>query len=136
MSCNICIYYTDLYGCDHHTPKKLLNIFVICSVRDALEEYRNNLEQYVSLLERKGHKVHLPHRDTNQSASGIEICTQNMNAIKNADQVHIFYSTKSQGTHFDMGVSFALGKKIVIVENEPLTEGKSYQRMLTEWEAI
>jgi hypothetical protein len=24
-------------------------------------------------------------------------------------------------------------KKIVIVENEPLTEGKSFQRMLVEW---
>lgn len=51
-------------------------------------------------------------------------------------KVHIFYSSKSQGTHFDMGVAFGLRKKIVIVENEPFGEGKSYPRMLTEWEKV
>jgi len=32
-----------------------------------------------------------------------------------------------------MGVAFALNKKIVIVENEKLTQGKSFQNMLIEW---
>lgn len=109
------------------------NIFVICTVRGASEEYKTKLEDYVSELEDLGHKVHLPHRDTNQNARGIDICGENMRAIMGADEVHIFYNSTSQGTHFDMGVSFALGKPIVIVENEPLTEGKSYQRMLVEW---
>lgn len=108
-------------------------IFIICTVRQASEEYLIRLENYVSKLEYEGHQVYAPHRDTNQHALGFEICTQNMNAIKDADEVHIWYSSKSQGTHFDMGVAFALDKKIVIVENEPLTEGKSFQRMLTEW---
>lgn len=111
-----------------------MKIFIICTVRNATDEYKSKLETYVSELENSGNKVHLPHRDTNQNAKGIEICRQNMQAIKDADEVHIFYNSTSQGTHFDMGVSFALDKKIVIVENEPLTEGKSYQRMLTEWQ--
>jgi nucleoside 2-deoxyribosyltransferase len=108
-------------------------IFIICTVRNASAEYKHKLETYVLELEGNGCVVHLPHRDTNQQARGIDICTENMNAIKDADEVHIFYNSTSQGTHFDMGVSFAFGKRIVIVENEPLTEGKSYQRMLTEW---
>ena len=113
---------------------KQKNIFIICSVRGATEEYKKKLEAYVKALEDKfGHKVHLPHRDTDQENSGFGICQQNSRAIFKADEVHIFYNSKSQGTHFDMGVAFALNKKIVIVENEPLTEGKSYQRMLVEW---
>lgn len=110
-----------------------MNVFIICTIRGATQEYLNKLEAYVSNLESKGIKVYTPHRDTNQMALGYEICKQNMRGIIDADEVHIFYNSNSQGTHFDMGMAFALGKKIVIVENEPLTEGKSFQRMLTEW---
>lgn len=110
-----------------------MKVFIICTVRNAKEDYLKRLENYVLSLEKKGIDVYAPHRDTNQHALGYDICKQNMNAIKEADEVHIYYSSKSQGTHFDMGVAFALNKKIVIVENEPLTEGKSFQRMLVEW---
>ena len=106
------------------------NIFIICSVRGMDEEYRKKLEEHVEILERFGDDVHLPHRDTNQHATGIEICTQNMNAIKAADEVHMFYSSKSTGTHFDLGVAFALGKVLVVVENEEFDESKSYARMI------
>jgi nucleoside 2-deoxyribosyltransferase len=109
-------------------------IFIICSVRGMSQEYRDKLESYVDKLEAEGNIVYLPHRDTNQNARGVEICSQNMDAIKNADEVHIFYSSNSQGTHFDMGVAFACGKKLVIAENEVFGEGKSYPRMLTEWQ--
>jgi nucleoside 2-deoxyribosyltransferase len=108
-------------------------VFIICSVRGADSEYQKKLENYVTELENNGVVVHLPHRDTNQNASGLDICIQNKNAIINSDEVHIFYSSTSQGTHFDMGVAFALGKYIVIVENEKFGEGKSYPKMLHEW---
>lgn len=112
---------------------KQKKIFIICSVRGTTKEYQIKLEKYVETLEAKGYKVHLPHRDTDQNASGLEICKQNAKAIFDADEVHIFYNSKSQGTHFDMGVTFALNKPIVIVENEIYGEGKSYPRMLDEW---
>ncbi|HQJ73753.1 MAG TPA: nucleoside 2-deoxyribosyltransferase [Candidatus Dojkabacteria bacterium] len=115
------------------TDPTLKKIFIICSVRGASPEYREKLESYVEDLEKRGCKVHLPHRDTNQQARGYDICKQNMEAIRQADEVHIFYSSASQGTHFDMGVAFALGKPIVVVENEEYGEGKSYSRMLAEW---
>ena len=109
-------------------------IFIICSVRGASEEYREGLESYVEQLEERGYKVHLPHRDTNQQARGLDICKQNMEAIKASDEVHIFYKKGSEGTLFDMGVAFALDKDIVVVQNEEYGEGKSYPRMLAEWE--
>ena len=110
-----------------------MKVFIICTIRDATQEYLSKLTEYVQNLENKGIIVYAPHRDTNQMALGYEICQQNMKGIVEADEVHIFYNPKSQGTHFDMGMAFALNKNIVIVENEPLTEGKSFQRMLTEW---
>ena len=108
-------------------------VFIICSVRNATKDYQTKLEKYVIKLEKCGHIVHLPHRDTNQNAKGLDICKENAEAIFNADEVHIFYSKTSQGTHFDMGVAFALKKKIIVAENEPYGEGKSYPRMLDEW---
>lgn len=109
-------------------------IFVICSVRGTTNEYKKKLETYVKILEARGDKIHLPHRDINQKNTGLGICTENMMGIKNADEVHIFYNSKSQGTHFDMGAAFAFNKKIIVVENEVYVEGKSFARMLTEWE--
>lgn len=108
--------------------------FIICTVRGASESYKSKLELYVNSLESNGYKVHLPHRDTNQKSSGINICKQNATAIFEADEVHIFYTKTSQGTHFDMGVAFALNKRLVVVENEEYGEGKSYPRMLDEWQ--
>ena len=110
-----------------------MKLFIICTVRNATTEYQTMLEDYVRGWESKGHSVHLPHRDTNQNAKGIDICRQNMEAMKAADEVHIFYNPESQGTHFDMGVAFALGRKLVVVENVDYGPGKSYPRMLDEW---
>lgn len=112
-----------------------MKVFMICSVRGMEAAYREQLEAYVESLENIGNAVHLPHRDTDQSKSGIEICTQNMNAIREADEVHIDYKAESQGTHFDMGVAFALGKPIKIWRNGKVEEGKSFPRMLQEWQS-
>lgn len=111
-----------------------MKIFIICTVRGATPEYKKELEHYVAELEANGHEVHLPHRDTNQNATGIEICKENATAIYNSSEVHIFYNELSQGTHFDMGVAFALGKRIKILKNGEITKGKSFCRMLVEWE--
>lgn len=109
----------------------LKKVFIVCSVRDASPEYRRNLEEYADQL---CADVHLPHLHTDQTASGLNICKQNREAITIADEVHVFYSPTSQGTHFDLGVAFALEKKIIVVENGPILEGKSFPRMLLEWE--
>ena len=109
-------------------------IFIIGSVRDATEETRKAMEEHVRVLEEAGNEVHLPHRDTNQEATGIEICRQNAKAIEEADEVHIFYDPDSDGSHFDLGVAWALNKKLVVVSNVPYGEGKSYPRMIDEWQ--
>jgi len=112
-----------------------MNIFVICTVRGATDEYKRTLESYVGQLESDGHSVHLPHRDTDQHGRGVDICRENSSAIFKAHEVHVFYSSKSQGTHFDLGVAFALNKPLIVVENEDYGPGKSFPRMLDEWES-
>jgi len=111
-----------------------MNIAIICSVRGAEQEYIDRLYKYVEGLEYLGNHVHFPHRDNDQEGRGIEICRQNAEGIAGADEVHVFYNPDSQGTHFDMGMAFVLGKKVLVMESIPLTEGKSFQRMLVEWE--
>lgn len=109
-------------------------VFLICSVRNAPPEYLRRQEGYVTILESEGARVHYPPRDTDQSACGLDICRQNAQAICEADEVHVFYRAESQGTHFDLGVAFALGKPLVVVGNEEYGPGKSYARMIEEWQ--
>jgi nucleoside 2-deoxyribosyltransferase len=111
-----------------------MKIFIICSVRQATVEYSKKLYSYAHKLEQAGHQVHLPPRDTDQSTLGIDICRQNRQAIKEADEVHVFYSSQSQGTHFDLGMAFGLEKRIKVLQNETYGIGKSFPRMLVEWE--
>jgi len=112
-------------------------IFIICPVRDADLETKKRLEDYAAALEKEGHRVHLPHRDTNQSDTiGYKICLTNLIAIKHADEVHVFYTNTSTGTHFDLGMAFALNKKLVIIDIvEPYEPNKkSFPRMMKHWE--
>jgi nucleoside 2-deoxyribosyltransferase len=108
-------------------------IFLICSVRGASPERFAEQAEYVAGLEQRGWVVHYPPRDTDQTATGLAICGQNAAAIRESDEVHVFYSPDSQGTHFDMGVAFALGKRVVVAKSVPYGAGKSYARMLDEW---
>lgn len=110
-----------------------MNIFIICSIRGASAEIVSEQETYVGLLEQQGHSVYFPPRDTDQSASGLDICSQNYAGISWCDEAHVFYWPDSQGTHFDMGMAFALNKRVKPVRVPVLGPGKSFARMLTEW---
>jgi hypothetical protein len=98
-------------------------------------EYLEILKDYVERLEVDGHQVHWPYRDTDQTASGFDICLQNKMAILAADEVHVSYNSASQGTHFDLGMAFSVGKVIKVIHNETYGPGKSFARMIDEWQA-
>lgn len=114
-----------------------MKIFLICPVRNASKDVRIFLKAYVNKLEEQGHKVHYPPRDTNQEQNGYAICAENAKAIKNADVVHVYYDETSKGTHFDMGVAFALGKPITVVAGATVhSNTKSFPGMLYHWTHI
>lgn len=105
--------------------------FLICPVRGMKPDAH---AMAVAELEARGFAVHWPPRDTNQDDStGLRICTDNMQAIAEADVVHVIWDGKSQGCLFDLGVAFALKKKLEIVLIPALTEGKSFQNMMAAW---
>lgn len=112
-----------------------MNIFIICPVRNLTDEEKTRIENYIMRLEKMGHSVHFPPRDTNQKDRiGSRICLDNLSAIKRADEVHIWWNNNSEGSKFDFGMAFALGKKIVIINSEMVlpTEYKSFSNVLLE----
>ena len=112
-----------------------MKVFIICPVRLATNSVNQMLDIYTTELEDDGITVHLPKRDTKQTSSSYDISIQNTKAIRAADEVHIFYDPKSTGTHFDLGTSFALCKKMKLIKliNCKFTEKESYQNMIRDW---
>ena len=105
--------------------------FLICPVRGVDPK---ETEDTVKKIENDGTKVHWPHRDTNQDDPiGFDICTQNKEAIKSADKVHVVWDEKSQGCLFDLGMAFAMDKQIVVEDIPTETPQKSFQNMMWYW---
>lgn len=108
--------------------------FLICPVRGVPKEATAKI---AADIEARGWELHWPPRDTNQEDSiGLRICTDNLIAIGNAEAVFFAWDGKSQGCLFDLGMAFALGKRVVPVrEMMPEVVGgqKSFQAMV--WEA-
>jgi nucleoside 2-deoxyribosyltransferase len=113
-----------------------MKIGIIHTINGASEEYLTKVKFHAFTLWREGHEVHCPILDTNQSGTSIEICTSNVEAFRSCDEIHVFYNSASKGTHFDLGACFAMGKKIKVIESEPLTDGKSFQNLLHEWTCL
>lgn len=120
--------------------KKSRKIFIICPVRNVGSVTKKAIHDYVLKLEKEGAKVHWPSRDTKQDTSGTDICSQNREAIFGADEVHIWIDLKSQGSLFDVGMTFAyllnMSKKFVIINRDDFTptEGKSFQNVILDLE--
>lgn len=114
----------------------MVKVFIICPVRDADQAKQDYITQKVAQLERDGHTVYYPARDTNQvDETGYRICFDNKQAISDADLIYVIWDGQSRGSLFDLGVAFALDKQL-IVDREFLpaaSEGKSFQNMMVDW---
>jgi hypothetical protein len=116
-------------------------VFIICPVRIATPEVVARLEAYADMLEDNDVEVHLPHRDTNQCQSGLNINRENAMAMFLSNEIHIFYDPNSQGTHFDMGVAFALDQlcghkkkiKLVAYSGEDVHKKPGYGAFISDW---
>lgn len=111
-------------------------VFLISPVRGVSDETVELMAQYIVKLANQGIHVYLPLTDTHQEDDpiGLRICGDNLDAIRQADEVHVWYSQTSKGSIFDFGMAFALGKKIKLANPEDVspTEGKSFENMLLE----
>ena len=134
-----------LCGCENggkEVKKKKEKAFLICPVRG---HEMSELEELVAALDEQ-YDLHWPHRDTNQSGdTGLTICWDNYNAIKDADIVLMVWNGESYGSHFDLGVAFALGKiisPVKLVDGQiwwdtlERTSGKSFNNMINMWSKV
>jgi hypothetical protein len=108
-----------------------MRIYLICPVRNATFDSSEIVRQ----LESDGHTVHFPPRDVDQSDStGIEICKAHLQAMKDCDRVCVVWDVNSKGSHFDLGMAFALHKDIELLKAlQPDTDGKSYLKVMKVW---
>jgi len=108
-----------------------MKAFVVCPVRGIDPETTRG---YVEKLEAEGWDVHWPPRDTDQDDPiGLAICHRNRDAIRAADQVFVVWDGKSTGSLFDLGMAFALGKPLAVLDAPPPTDHKSFQNMMRAW---
>lgn len=66
----------------------------------------------------QGHEVRIPALD-HLSGNELDIISYNREMIEWADEVHMIWDGRSMGTIFDLGMTFALRKKLVIVYINP-----------------
>lgn len=109
-----------------------MRIYLICPVRRADPAAGALMESRVRDLEAAGHRVHFPPRDVDQDdPTGEAICAAHHAAMREADEVHVFWDETSSGSHFDLGMAYALGKKVVLAhifrEDGP---GKSFVKVM------
>lgn len=80
--------------------------------------YQNKMENHKDQLEKEGHLVKMPAFD-NLIGNEFDICNYNKETIVWSDEVHILWDARSIGTIFDLGMCFALDKKIKIIYLQP-----------------
>lgn len=115
-----------------------MKVFIICPVRNATKEQKETLKEYKKQLIGNGNLVYYPDDDNPYEKSdkiGFKICEENRRALSEADEVHILFDPESRGTLFDLGMAFALNKRLRIVNIDVLipTEDKSFSNMILEW---
>ena len=111
-------------------------VYLICTVRQQTEKEGTIFDEYVKELKAKGVDVYYPMRDAPQdSITGYEIVEDELRAIKEADEIHVFWNVESKGSHFDLGMAYALRKKIKIVHlfQEDPPDKKTYVKAIAEY---
>jgi len=96
--------------------------FIICPVRESTEAEKAFVADYVSRLESAGCLVHNPPRDTKQDGDpiGLRICADNREAVRNSKTVRLYFNPTSQGTYFDLGMTFMANKPLFVINPEIL----------------
>lgn len=109
-----------------------MKIYIICPIRKQTKHQKIDIEEYVQDQENYGNSVFYPKRDAPQNdKTGYNIVKSEVDAIKECDEVHIFWDVKSYGSHFDLGVAIALNKKLVLIHNFTKDiKNKSYLKVI------
>ena len=112
-------------------------IFLICPVRNASIEQKQEMEDYVNNKKNEGYIIHAPHLDTVQKdiLGGYSICLQNANAVATSSRIDIYYDQKSTGSVFDLGVAYYLNKPLHIINENKIVfkEDDFIDNLIKNW---
>lgn len=79
-----------------------MNIYIICSVRNAPQEETDRIIGYAEMLEAEGNEVRCPPRDTHQEDDiGLRIVEEHEGDIVWADEAHCILNPTSEGSRID-----------------------------------
>lgn len=116
-------------------------VFLISPVRHITKAEKKAIRKYIAGLEKEGYCVYWAFKDTDQNDDiGLRICGDNFHAMTEAEEIHIWWNGKSQGSIFDLGMAFALHEmfdvKIVLANREQIipTSCKSFENVLLKIE--
>jgi len=101
-------------------------------VRNASAAVTREIRAYAEYHRGLGHHVHFPPDDAPQEdPTGEAICRTHLAAMQKANEIHVFWDIDSKGSHFDLGMAYALGKDIIPVAcMKPDGEEKSYWKVM------
>ncbi len=91
--------------------------------------YKAKMELHKKELKLEGHEVVIPAFD-DKPLDEVGVCEYNLTAIKDADEIHIFWDQRSTGTIFDFGMCFALRKPIKII----YIQKKTFRNLMEKYE--
>lgn len=88
----------------------MARIYIVRPVRKCMPEQAADIADYVARLEAQGHEVYDPARDTEQEGpdNSTDICWANARAICRAQEIHVWWDPRSEGSIFDLGVAWGL----------------------------
>lgn len=115
-----------------------MKVYLIMPVRAADPFWLRIAALHRECLELNGHTVHYPPRDAPQDCpTGRAICEAHRAAMLTADEFHVLWDIDSKGSHFDLGMAYALGKTIrPIGITAPDAPGKSYWKAVITAETV
>nr|MCR5553896.1 hypothetical protein [bacterium] len=91
--------------------------------RNATQEQKTWIENFVKEKYNNGYQIHAPHLHTRQTDlfGGYSICRQNAEAVASSQEVNIYYDQSSTGSVFDLGVAYALHKPLKVLNRDQIT---------------
>jgi hypothetical protein len=113
-------------------------IYIICPVKKLTDPEKELILAYVAGLEKAGHEVRCPFRDTDQvDEIGLRIVEEHENDIIWADETHVWWNPTSVGSLWDaaqfrMAKCFMPDKRFLIInlDGVEITDEKSHTNVL------
>jgi hypothetical protein len=109
------------------------SVFTVWPTNSATSEELASIEKYVSNLRRDGVQVTFSPEDRLQdAASGLKRRSFEKEAIRQADEVLVYYKPKDPDVMFTLGRVFAAEKQITLINTLQETPGKSFDNVLLD----